>query len=766
MNTINNIIISDYSTEMKTRYLDYAMSVIIGRALPDVRDGLKPVHRRIIYSMNELGIIPDKPYKKSARIVGDVLGKYHPHGDTSVYDAMVRMAQDFNLRYPLVDGHGNWGSIDGDSAAAYRYTEAKLSKITMEILKDIRKNTVDFVPNFDGEEEEPSVLTSRFPNLLANGSEGIAVGMATSIPSHNLNELIDGFIHLIDNPDLTIDEIMQYIKSPDFPTGANIINPNTIANMYKTGKGFVTLRSSYHIEKHDKIKSIVFTEIPYQTNKAKLIENIADFIKNKDEILKEIIGLRDESDKDGMRIVVDIKNKIDENKILARLFQKTRLQCNYNAIFCVIVNNQPKILNLKQIMEQYIIFQREVITKRTQFELDKAKDRLHILKGLLVALNKLDYTIQLIRQSKNKSDARATLIKELQIDEKQADVILELKLQRLTNLEIDSINKEYDTLLKQIDYLQSILNDKLKLDNVLKEELLEIKNKYGDNRRTKLIYEDIIPELTKQDMIEDNSVTIVLTKGQYIKKTLKYSETQKLKENDEILQMIQTSNAKDLLLFTNQGRVFTRKIYELTGVVECTAMGSYGEYIPNILKDYLNPDEKIIYITSPTTYDQGYMLYIFENNNIVKMAMKPYYNKQNRMTAQDAFSTESPLKYIKYIEDDIDILTLSSEGKTLIQNTIGINPKTSNGGKKSIGNPFMKLDDNINIIEAIFNPEKDAIIQFQTKKKDCIEINLSDIAQTSKNKISYFEHCRGKKNSTGNFVYNCRQKNDKIIKLL
>jgi DNA gyrase subunit A len=762
----NTIIKSDINYEMKTRYLDYAMSVITDRALPDVRDGLKPVHRRIIYAMHELGLTPDKGYRKCARIVGDVLGKYHPHSDTAVFDSLVRMAQDFSIRYPLVDGHGNFGSVDGDSSAAMRYVEARMQKLTLKLLEGIDKNTVDFIPNFDGEEREPSVLPSRFPNLLVNGSEGIAVGMATSIPSHNLVEVINAILCLIDNSNCTIEDLVKYIIAPDFATKATIINPQDILEMYKNGKGKIIIRSKYHIEQEEKIKKIVFTEIPYQTNKATICETIANLIIDKDDILKSLLDIRDESDREGMRIVVELRKSTDENLILARLFKKTKLQINYNAIFRAIVNNVPKILSLKEILQYYIDYQKEILTRRTQFDLNKSQLRLHILEGLNISIDKMDLTIKLIRESKSKSEARVSLIKNLNIDEAQSNAILELKLQRLTNLETETIKKEYDDLLHQIDYLQSILHDKLKLANILKEELIEIKNKYGDERRTKLIYEDIIPEIKKQDLIEDHAITMVLTKGQYLKKTLKYSETQKLKENDEILQMIQTSNAQDLLLFTDQGRVFTRKIYALTGVIECTAMGSYGEYIPNLLKDYLNPDEKIIYITSPITYDKGYMLYIFENNNIVKMAMKPYHSTQNRMTPQDAFNTDNNLKYIKYIENDIDILSLSSEGKILIQNTKDINSKKSNGGKKSMGNTFMKLDNGINIVGVIFNPAKDAIIEFQTEKKGSIEINLSDIAQTSKNKISYFDHCTGKKNSTGNFVYNCRQKNDKIIKLL
>lgn len=767
----NNIIIGDYSIEMKDRYLEYAMSVIAGRALPDVRDGLKPVHLRILYSMYELGLMPDKGYRKCARIVGDCLGKYHPHGDQSVYDALVRMAQPWSLRYPLVDGHGNFGSVDGDSAAAMRYTESKLSKLALEMLRDINKDTIKFRPNFDGEEQEPCVLTSRFPNLLANGSDGIAVGMATSIPSHNLNELIDGFTFLIDNPQATIEEINKYILCPDFATGGTIINPDKIKEVYETGRGSITIRSKYHIENNidektkKTIKSIVFTEIPYQTNKAKICANIAELIESKDEILGELLDIRDESDKDGMRIVVDIKPSTDESIVLARLFQKTQLQKNFNSIFCVIVNNEPKILNLKQIMEHYINFQKEIITNRSKFDLDKSQKRLHILEGLRVAILNMDKTIELIRSSKSKNEAKEKLISQLSLDEEQSQSILDMRLHRLTGLEIQSIQNEYDDLIKIVSNLNLILTDNNKLLEVLKSELLEVKEKYGDERRTQLLYEDTIREIKKEDLIREYSVTMVLTKQQYLKKTLKYSEIQKLKEDDEVLQLLQTNNTRDLLLFTDKGRVFTRKIYELIGTVECTAGGGLGEYIPNILKDNLDKDEKIIYIVSPESYDKGYMLYIYENNNIVKMSIKPYFSPQNRMKPQDAYNTESPLKYIKYIEKDIDILTLSSEGKMLIQNTEGINPKTSQGGKKSQGNSFVKLDDN-DLVGVVFEPKEDDIIRFKTEKKDCVEINLSDICQSSKDKLTYYNHCKGKKNNSGSFIYNCRQKNDSVIEVV
>ena len=445
----------DINKEMKQCYIDYAMSVIVGRALPDVRDGLKPVHRRILYAMQELGLEPNKGYRKCARIVGEVLGKYHPHGDTSVYDALVRMAQDFSMRYMLVDGHGNFGSVDGDSAAAMRYTEAKMNKIAVEMLRDINKNTVDFMPNFDGEEQEPRVLPSRYPNLLVNGSSGIAVGMATNIPPHNLGEVIDGTIMLIDNPEATGLELMTCIKGPDFPTGGIIMGKSGIRAAYETGKGKVVVRAKTDIEEENGRHRIVVTEIPYQVNKAKLIENIADLVKD-----KKIIGisdLRDESDREGMRIVIELKKDANPNVVLNLLFKHTKMQDTFGVIMLALVNNEPHILNLKQILSHYIDFQKEVVTRRTIFDLEKAQARAHILEGLRIALDNIDEVISIIRGSKTGEIAKNTLIERFGLSEKQALAILEMRLRRLTGLERDKIEEEYAELMKLIDYLNSIL---------------------------------------------------------------------------------------------------------------------------------------------------------------------------------------------------------------------------------------------------------------------------------------------------------------------
>ena len=474
----------DISAEMKRCYIDYAMSVIVGRALPDVRDGLKPVHRRILYSMYELGLDPSKGYRKCARIVGDVLGKYHPHGDSSVYDALVRLAQDFSIRYTLVDGHGNFGSVDGDSAAAMRYTEARMAKISVEMIRDINKDTIDFGENFDGTEKEPIVLPSRFPNLLVNGSAGIAVGMATNIPPHNLVEVIDGINYFIDNPDCTIAELMLHIKGPDFPTAGIIMGMRGIREAYETGRGKIIVRSKAEIEEENGRHRIVVTEIPYQVNKAKLIENIADLVKD-----KRIVGisdLRDESDREGMRIVIELKRDANPNIILNQLYKHTKMQDTFGIIMLALVNNEPKVLNLKQILSHYVDFQKEVIRRRTIFELKKAETREHILEGLKVALDHIDEVISIIRSSKNTAEAKERLQDKFNLSEAQSSAIVEMRLRALTGLERQKIENELNELRELIAKLKEILSSEELILNIIKDELTEIKLKYGDERRTSI----------------------------------------------------------------------------------------------------------------------------------------------------------------------------------------------------------------------------------------------------------------------------------------
>lgn len=488
-NEINNktrIIPLELGGEMKKSFISYAMAVIINRALPDVRDGLKPVHRRIIYSMAEQGITPDKPHKKSARIVGDVLGKYHPHGDTAIYESMVRMAQDFSTRYLLVDGHGNFGSVDGDGAAAMRYTEARLGKISMELVRDMDKDTVDFYPNFDGSLQQPVTLPSRFPNLLVNGSGGIAVGMATNIPPHNLREVIDASIAYIDDPDISIDGIMEYIKGPDFPTGGQIIGFSGIKTAYETGRGIITVRAKYEIEDEKDHQNIVVTEIPYQVNKELLVHTIREL--SKDKKIDGIVSANDESDSNGMRVVIELKKGANPNVVLNLLFKHTQLQTSFGIIMLALVDTEPKILTIKDTISEYVKYQKEIIERRTRFDLEKAEKRAHIVEGLLKALDVIDEVIATIRASRDGNDARNALMKNFDLSEVQAQAILDMRLQRLTGLERDRLTDEYNNLMSQIAYFKDVLSNEALVYSIIKDDLTEIKNKYGDDRRTSIEY--------------------------------------------------------------------------------------------------------------------------------------------------------------------------------------------------------------------------------------------------------------------------------------
>ena len=513
--THGKILPREVSTEMRQSFMDYAMSVIMSRALPDVRDGLKPVQRRILYAMNELGLHPNKGYKKSARIVGEVLGKYHPHGEAAVYDAMVRMAQDFSYRYPLVDGHGNFGSIDGDPAAAMRYTEVRMTRLAMELLTDIDKETVDFAPNFDETLEEPRVLTSRFPNLLVNGTAGIAVGMATNIPPHNLREVVQGLIAMINNPAIDTSELLKYIKGPDFPTSGIILGREGIRKAYKTGKGSITLRGEAKIETLENGKqNIIITELPYQVNKAKLIERIADLVRDKK--IEGITDLRDETDRHGIRIVIELKKDVNPHIILNQLYKFTPLQQNFGIIMLALVNNQPKVLSLRDMLFHYLEHQREIITRRTRYELRKAEERLHILEGFRIALDNLDEVITLIRKARDADEAREGLMQRFPLSKIQAQAILDMRLQRLTGLEREKIEQEYTELKAKAGYLQAVLADPQKIDNIIARELTDIAEKYGDARRTKIVNKD--GDLEIEDLIADEDVVITITHQGYIKR--------------------------------------------------------------------------------------------------------------------------------------------------------------------------------------------------------------------------------------------------------
>ncbi|MDQ0151094.1 DNA gyrase subunit A [Eubacterium multiforme] len=675
----------DIKNEMKKCYIDYAMSVIVGRALPDVRDGLKPVHRRILFSMHELGLAPEKGYRKCARIVGEVLGKYHPHGDTSVYDALVRMAQDFSMRYMLVDGHGNFGSVDGDSAAAMRYTEAKMNKIASQMLRDIGKDTVDFIPNFDGEEKEPSVLPSRFPNLLVNGSSGIAVGMATNIPPHNLGEVIDGTIMLIDNPELQIIDLMTAIKGPDFPTGATIMGKSGIRSAYETGRGRVIVRAVAEIEEENNRHKIIVTELPYQVNKARLIENIADLVKDKR--ISGISDLRDESDREGMRIVIELKRDANPNVVLNLLYKHTKMQDTFGVTMLALVDNEPQVLNLKQILENYIKFQKEVITRRTIFELNKAEARAHILEGLIIALDNIDEVISIIRGSKTSEIAKNTLIERFNLSEKQSQAILEMRLRRLTGLERDKIEEEYSELMKQIEYLKSILASEEKLLLVIKEELLEIKAKYNDERRTSI--ENNVNEIDVEDLIQEEEIVITLTHSGYVKRISSdvYSaqkrggkgiQAMSTKEDDFVEHVMVTSTHADVLFFTNRGRVYKLRGYQIPEA----GRAAKGTNVINLIA--IEPDERIeTVLTVSDVYENGYLFMGTKNGIVKKTNLSEFKNlRKNGLIAINLREGDELLK-VKMTRGDANIVMVTQDGLAIKFNEENVRPmgRTASGVK-------------------------------------------------------------------------------------
>lgn len=633
MENKSKIIPIEISQEMKKSYIDYSMSVIVGRALPDVRDGLKPVHRRILYSMIEQGITPDKPYRKSARIVGDVLGKYHPHGDSSVYMAMVKMAQDFATRGLLVDGQGNFGNVDGDSPAAMRYTEARMSRLATELLRDIDKETVDFGPNFDESLQEPLVLPARYPNLLVNGSNGIAVGMATSIPPHNLGEVIDATVHYIDNRDCTTEDLMEHIAGPDFPTGAMIIGTEGIKEAYRTGRGKVRVRARAEIEELPKGKQqIVITEIPFQVNKSRLVERIADLVRDKK--VEGISDLRDETNRHGIRVVIELKRDVNANIILNNLYKHSQLEETFSIINLAIVDKTPKVLNLKQYLESYVDHQKDVITRRTQFELKKAQARAHILEGLKIALDNIDRVISIIRGSENGQIAKEKLIEEFALSDIQAQAILDMRLQRLTGLERDKIDNEYKELMERITYLESILADENKLFGVIKDEMLAIKDKYADPRWTEI--KPAEGEIALKDLYEEEEIAITLTHLGYIKRLPADTyKSQKrggrgisaltTREEDFVTDLISTTTHSLMLFFTNRGRVYKLNAYE----VPEGKRTSKGTAIVNLLQ--LNPGEKIARTISFNTdskenEDLKYLLFATKSGIVKKTPISDFKN--------------------------------------------------------------------------------------------------------------------------------------------
>ncbi len=712
--------------EMKNSYIDYAMSVIVARALPDVRDGLKPVHRRILYSMNEMGLDPSKGYKKSARITGDTMGKYHPHGNSSIYDAMVRMAQPFSMRYMLVDGHGNFGSLDGDGAAAERYTEAKLSKIATVMLKDLEKNTVDFVKNYDEELEEPSVLPAKYPNLLVNGTSGIAVGMATNIPPHNLGEVIDAVILMINNRvdeqrETSVDELMQVIKGPDFPTYGNILGTQGIKSAYRTGRGKVVLRSEATIETTGQKDSIIVTELPYQVNKARVVEKIAELVKDKK--VEGISDLRDESDRNGIRIVIECKKDANSNVILNKLYKYTQLQESFGIIMLALVDGQPKILTLYDMLYHYLEHQKEVLTRKTKFELEKAEARAHIIEGLLIALDHIDEVIKIIRGSENAKIAISELMDKFGLSEIQATAILNMQLRRLTGLERDKLNEEFDELMSNINYLKSILADETVLYGVIKEQLTEIKDNYGDERRTKFLIDT--SEFNMEDLIEDDTSVLTMTHLGYIKRLpLSTYRSQnrggrgvmgmQTRDEDEVKSIHICSNHESIMMFTNKGKVYKIKAYE----VPEAGRNARGTALVNLLN--LDSDEKVASIITLKDYQEDEYFFMISKNGIVKKTLiSAYKNIRNSgLIALNIVDGDSLIRVLR-CKDNENIFIGTKDGLAISFNVASIRPLSRN----ATGVRGIKVKTNDEVIDGlVLNDDFKILLVSENGYGKCTEI--------------------------------------------
>ena len=692
----------DLKETMETSYIDYAMSVIASRALPDVRDGLKPVQRRVLYSMIELNNGPDKPHRKCARIVGDTMGKYHPHGDSSIYGALVNMAQEWSTRYPLVDGHGNFGSVDGDGAAAMRYTEARLSKISMEMLADINKDTVDFVPNFDETEKEPSVLPSRYPNLLANGTSGIAVGMATNIPPHNLREIIGAVVKIIDNRieedrETGIDEVLDIVKGPDFPTGAEILGTAGINEAYRTGRGKIRVRSVSNIEAMPNGKNrIVVTEIPYMVNKARLIEKIAELVKDKR--IDGIIHIADESSREGMRINIELRKDVNPNVILNQLYKHTQLQDTFGVIMLALVNNEPRVLNLLEMLQYYLAHQEDVVTRRTKYELNKAEERAHILQGLLIALDNIDRVIQIIRGSQTVQIAKASLIEEFALDDVQAQAIVDMRLRTLTGLERDKIEKEYEDLMARIDYLKGILADEKKLLGVIREEIMLISDKYGDDRRTKIGYDEF--DLSMEDLIPVSDSVITMTHLGYIKRMTvdnfrsqnrggKGIKGMQTLDEDFIEEIFMTTTHHYLMFFTNFGRAYRMKAYEIPEA----GRTARGTAIINLLQ--LQPGEKISAVIPVKEWDETNYLIMATRDGIVKKTkMKDYSNIRKTGLLAISLREGDELIEVKITDGNDDVILITKNGMSIRFHETDV--RTT--GRVSMGVIGMNLDEDDEVV--------------------------------------------------------------------
>ena len=704
----------DLKKTMETSYIDYAMSVIASRALPDVRDGLKPVQRRVLYSMIELNNGPDKPHRKCARIVGDTMGKYHPHGDSSIYGALVNMAQEWSFRYPLVDGHGNFGSVDGDGAAAMRYTEARLSKISMEMLADINKDTVDFVPNFDETEKEPVVLPSRYPNLLVNGTTGIAVGMATNIPPHNLREVISAVVKIIDNRveedrDTDIDEVLSLVKAPDFPTGAIILGTRGAEEAYRTGRGKVVVRAVTNIETLANGKNqIIVTELPYMVNKAKLIEKIAELHKEKK--IDGITDLRDESSREGMRVVIELRRDVNANIVLNKLYKHTQLQDSYSMIMLALVNNEPKVMNLLDMLTYYLKHQEEVVTRRTKYDLNKAEERDHILQGLLIALDHIDEVIQIMRSSKNTQEAKDRLMERFGLTDAQAQAIADMRLRQLTGLEREKIENEHQELMKKIAELKAILADRKLLLGVIRTEIMEISDRFGDERRSQIGFDE--SDISMEDMIPNENTVIAMTSLGYIKRMTvdnfhsqnrggKGIKGMQTIEDDYIEDLLMTSTHNYLMFFTNMGRVYRLKAYEIPEA----GRTARGTAIVNLLQ--LNPGEKISALIPITDYEESKNLFMVTRKGIVKKtSIMEYSNIRKNGLAAINLRDDDELIEVKTTDYETDIFLVPKYGMCIRFKETDVRPT----GRMTMGVIGMNLDDGDEIVGMQLDHQGDSLL--------------------------------------------------------
>ena len=746
--TQEKIIYQSVEKEMKISYIDYAMSVIVGRALPDVRDGLKPVHRRILYAMNDMGISSSKPYKKSARVVGEVLGKYHPHSDVAIYDTLVRMAQTFSLRYPLIDGQGNFGSIDGDNAAAMRYTECRMDKIAEEMLADIDKKTVDFVDNFDSSLKEPTTLPARLPNLLVNGSSGIAVGMATNIPPHNLNEIVDGIILVIENEAVDIRELMEVIKAPDFPTGGKIYGIAGVHEAYATGRGRLRLRAKTNIEEHNNRKRIVVTEIPYQVNKSTLIETIAKLVR--DRRIEGITDLRDESDREGMRIVIELRRDVMEDIVLNQLFKHTQMEVTFGVINLALVDNEPKILTLKETIQHYIDYRFLIIENRTQYELDKAKARAHILEGLIVALDNIDLIITLIRRAKSGEEAKKSLMSKFDLSEKQAKAILDMQLQRLTNMEQRKIKDEHAQTLERIARLEEILGSKEEILDIIKKELLELKEKYGDERRTEII--EHAEDIEIEDLIPVEDVIVTITHTGYIKRLpLDTYRQQKrggigligmeTKEEDRIVDLFITSTHNFILYFTNKGKVYWLKAYR----IPIGGRHAKGRPIVNLLPR-LEKGEKIVDTIPVKDFDpERYLIFATKKGIVKKTKLSAYSRPMVSGIWAIKLKKGDELVDTRLSDGSSEVILATKDGKAARFDETEVRPT----GRHTMGVIGIRLKGN------------DNVVSMTAAKEDSILLSITENGYGKRSRISSYRKTR--RGAQGVITIKTGKRNGKVV---